>query len=191
MESSTLLVLASGLVGAVITGSYQFLYDRYMRPKLKLDFEGAEDRDRVEIKRQEAGKTFSEVYIRSRLRNVGRHSAKKCLVFLTGIKEVLPAGVTSAPFHDAKPLSWPGWDFTPRDVPQGVDFYVNVFKISKDDPGWFISVEKLFSNQQKLKDYKGTYRFELLATADNAEPMKFEIEATYSGDWNNLRVVGS
>lgn len=108
----------------------------------------------------------SSSIVADRLRNVGRQPAKNCLVFLTGIEEVHPSGTTVAPFYDAAPISWAGWGFSPRDVPQGVKFYCDTFRISKDDAGWLMSAEKTLSGQAKLKAYRGTYRFRLLATAD-------------------------
>jgi hypothetical protein len=130
----------------------------------------------------QAGKLFSAMSIRVRLRNIGSRPAKHCLVFLTATEEVHPSGVTSAPYHDAMPLSWPDRDFSPKVVPHGVDFYVDVAMVLKGESGWNIRVEKLFGNQEKLKNYRGTYRFKLLATADNAEPKKFAIDITYDGD---------
>jgi hypothetical protein len=192
VENSTdvFVALLGGLVGAFITGSYQFVYDWIVRPELKLDFEGKRDCNIVDAERTDAGKKLSELYIRARLRNTGKRPAKNCLVFLTRIEEVQPSGTTLAPFHDASPVSWAGWNFSPRTVPRGVDFYCDVMKVSKDDSGWHMTVEKLFSDRKKLSDYRGTYRFHLLATADNAEPESYEIDVTYDGDWHNLRAIG-
>jgi hypothetical protein len=50
-------------------------------------------------------------------------------------------------------------------------------KVSKNSPGWMISVEQLFPSQ--LREYSGTYRFQLTATADNALPVVFEIDVAY------------
>jgi hypothetical protein len=177
-------------VGAFITGSYQYVQERLRRPKLELDYAGAEGKNRIETAYMAAGGTeFLGIHIRVRLRNQGRNAAKNCKIFLTGIEEVQQSGVTNAPFYDSAPLSWAGWDFAPRDIPPGVEFYCDVFKISKSQAGWLLGVEKVLSSQKSLMGYRGTYRFRLLATADNAEPIKYAIEASYNGDWNNLRVV--
>ena len=110
-SSEVLLVIGGGLVGAFITGSYQFVYDWFTRPKLIVDYEGAEGRNRVETERPVAERLVLEVYIRIRVRNTGRRPAKNCLIFLTGIEEVHPSGTTLAPFYDAAPLSWAGLTF--------------------------------------------------------------------------------
>jgi hypothetical protein len=38
-----------------------------------------------------------------------------------------------------------------------------------------------------LKKYRGTYRFHLVAVADNAQPDHLNVDVDYNGDWNNLR----
>lgn len=81
------------------------------------------------------------------MRNIGRQTAKGALVFLTGIKEVHPAGVTDTSFQDPMPLAWAGRSFEPRDVPNGISFFVNLVKISKHEPGCLLGVEKLFANR--------------------------------------------
>ena len=40
-----------------------------------------------------------------------------------------------------------------------------------------------------VKNYSGTYRFQLTVTADNAEPATCEVDVTYAGNWNDLRAV--
>ena len=112
MESSTsvLIGLVGALLGGLITGSYQFVYDLLTRPVLKLDFLNETGRNMVETSVVHDGKWFSGVYVRARLRNTGRRPAKQCSVFLIAIDEVHPGGKTTpAPFHDAMPLSWSGW----------------------------------------------------------------------------------
>jgi hypothetical protein len=182
-----LVAAGSAIAGGLVTGFYEHWRDWYERPKLQLDYEGT-DGNRIEADRTEAGHLISEIYIRARVRNTGRRAAKDCVVFLTAITEVHPGGKTTpTPYHDAMPLGWPGWKFSPRDIPRGVEFYVDVMKVSKNSPGWMISVERLFTD--RLRDYSGTYRFQLTAIADNALPVVFEIDVTYNQDWHNLRAV--
>jgi hypothetical protein len=49
----------------------------------------------------------------------------------------------------------------------------------------------LFAGQTSLTSYKGTYRFHLIATADNAEPATCAVDVRYDGDWDNLRAVAA
>jgi hypothetical protein len=51
------------------------------------------------------------------------------------------------------------------------------------------SVENLLASQTSLTSYRGTYRFHLIATADNAEPATCAVDVNYDGDWHNLRAA--
>ena len=84
-----------------------------------------------------------------------------------------------------------GWKFTPRDITPApnVHFYVDLMRVSKHDRGWLISMEQLLPSHGALKDYAGTYRFQLTVTAENAKPATCEVDVTYEGNWKNLRGV--
>ena len=179
----------AGVAGRVLSGIFPHAVAWFNKPKLILDFEGGNS-NIVHDERKEGEKLLSFIYVRVRVRNKGRHTAKGCRVFLTGLKEVLPGGnILPTALDDSKVLAWAGWHFSPIDVPSGVEFYVDVMRVSKHDRGWLFSVEKLFSSQQNLKNYAGTYRFHLMVSGDNAAPAHCEIDVTYNGDWHGLRAV--
>ncbi len=178
----------SAIAGGLLSGAYQHLRDHLARPKLVIDFlSTAANQEDVEYK--VGDKTISEIYIRARVRNDGRQVANNCRVFIAALSEVHPVGTTPTSLHDAKQLSWAGYKFSPLDVPPGVDFYVDILRVSKHEPGLVLCVERLFASQSGLKNYRGTYRFRLLATASNAEPAACEIDVSYDGDWHNLRAL--
>ena len=179
--------VGGGLVGGLVSGFYQHVRDRWQRPILRLDYQGKAGLNMVDVDYSEGDRSVSEIYIRVRLRNRGRSIARKCLVYLTAIEEVYPAAQTPTAFAEAMPLAWPLHKFTPLDIPVGPDFYVDILRISKYEPGWNFSVEKLFANHAKLKGFKGTYRFHIVATSDNADSAKFAFDIEYSQDWNGLR----
>jgi hypothetical protein len=150
---------------------------------LQIDYEGSAA-NKIE--------TNTDVFIRARARNTGPGTAKNARVLLTSLKEVHPSGATTpTSFHDSKLLPWAGFDFKPRDLPSSpyAHFYVDLMRVSKHEPGWIFCVQQVFASQSNLKDYKGTYRFNLTLTADNAKPVTFEVDVTYFGDWHNLRAV--
>ena len=193
MENSTAVVISGGaaivggLLGGVLSGVYNHLRDGREQPKLLIDYAGG-DANRVEV---ELASGISEIYVRARVRNTGVRVARNCLVFLTALKEVHPSGTTPTTLHDAMPLAWAGWNFTPRDVPQGVEFYVDLMRVSKQTTGWQISVQQLYASHANLKQYSGTYRFQLTVTADNAFPATCEIDVTYDQNWRNLRALAT
>jgi hypothetical protein len=86
---------------------------------------------------------------------------------------------------DSKVLAWAGGSRAPLDVPPGVEFYVDLLKLSKDVSSW--GIFGLFQHQQNLQRYSGTYQFRLMISADNASPRRCAINVEYKQDWNTLR----
>ncbi len=177
------LVGAGGAIfGGLVNGVYQHVVNIATRPRLEIDYLGSKGGNFVE--------TDSLIYVRARIRNTGRRIARSCRVFLTGLKEVHASGATTATaYHDSLTVAWAGWKHAPQDVPAGVQFFADVFWVSKNDAGWKFSTENMFDSHRHLLTYKGTYRFRLTVTADNAAPVSCEIDATYHGDWHDLRAL--
>jgi hypothetical protein len=197
-ETTTIAIIISagagflgGILCGLLSGAYQHLRDLYYGPQLRIDYENTEASKVNSCHKDRDGKDVEEIYIRARVKNIGRlYPAKSCRVFLTAITEVHPSGKTTPTvFHDPMPLAWPLNDFEPRDMPVDIPFYVNVMSVSKSEAGWMFAVKQMFASHAPLKGYKGTYRLQLTITADNAKPAKREIDVTYMGDWHGLRAV--
>ena len=153
-DALTAAVIASApaIAGGLLNGAYQHLRDYLARPGLVIDFQGAPaNQEAAEYK--EGDTTVSEIYIRARVRNTGHQIAKGCRVFIAGLTEVHASGLIPTRLYDAKQLAWAGHDFSLLDIPPGVDFYVDVVRVSKHNPGWLLSVRRLFSSQKELKNY--------------------------------------
>jgi hypothetical protein len=191
--------LIGGITGGLVTGSFEYFQQRCTSPRLKLDYVGGQA-NKVESSFESNKLNVTEIFIRVRLRNTGIRIARDCRVYLIDIKErvylidikeVDYASTHETSFHDSMILAWPGWpeDFDPRVIPRGIDAYVNVVSVSKNEAGWQFHVKNLFASQQALKAYSGTYRLTLLATADNAHPVELKIDVTYNQDWHSLRAV--
>jgi hypothetical protein len=189
----TIALIGAGaaIIGSLLSGAYQHWRDWHTRPILQIDYEET-PANKVETSQKKSdGTEAGNVYIRVRVRNTGRRTAKGSLVFLTSLKEVHPSGTTATAFFDSMPVAWPGWNFVPRDIPPAPDvhFYVDVVRVSKEQRGWEFCVESMFTSHAALKNYSGTYRFRLMVTADNAEPSACEIDVTYDGDWHSIRAL--
>jgi hypothetical protein len=184
---AALIGAGAAIAGGLLTGAYENIRDWLTRPILQIDCDGNSPATRVENESMAGQDKKEEVYIRARIQNVGHRPAHNCRIYLAKLSEVKGSNLGNTVFHDAKPISWAGWDFSPRVVPKGVDFYIDVARVSKQVPGWIIAVERLFASQQKLAEYFGTYRFHLLATADNAAPVEYSVDVEYHGDWHNIR----
>jgi hypothetical protein len=186
-----LISAVAAIAGGLISGAYQHARDWFNRSKLLIDFEGtAANIIDIDYKQRD-GTAVSEVYIRARVQNAGRHIAKGCLVFLAKLEKVQPSGdTTSTEFFDPRSLAWgAGWKFNPRDVPYGLPFYVDLMRVSKSETGWKFSVERPLANEAALQTYLGTYRFTLVVTADDAKPASCKIDVTYNGDRKSLSAV--
>lgn len=192
MESNidTALIGAGAAIGGgLISGAYQHARDWFNRPKLRIDSkETAANKVDSEYKRDD-GTLVSEIYIRARVQNTGRQVAKGCVVYLASLENVHPSGkTTSTAFFDSRPLSWAG-GFSPINLPPDLSCYVDLMRVSKSDPGFNLSVEKLFASEFGLQGHTGTYRFHLMVTADNAQPASCKVDVTYNGDWHSLSAV--
>jgi|SRR5208337_493518 len=191
---TALISAAAAIAGGLLSGAYQHFRDWLSRPILVIDSEDSEAH-RVEVNyKTPEGRDTGEVFIRAKIRNTGRRPAKNAQVFLTSLREVhTGGGTTKTSLHDAKMLPWSGWNFTPRAIPPapGAHFFVDIVRVSKDSSGWIFCVDKLFASQNNLKDYRGTYGFELTATADNATAVTRKVNVSYNGDWKNLRGVSA
>ncbi len=188
MDDATTALIAGaaailgGVLGGLLSGAYQHGRDYYERPILEVDCQDT-NANRVDAD--------TDIYVRARVRNVGRRLAKNTLVFLMAIYEVYPSGPKATPFVDPMPLSWAFWSFEPRHLPKDIPFYVDILKISKGTPGWNLRVEHTFANYEKLRDYSGIFRFVLMATAEDALPTTCTVDINYEQDPNTLRIVSS
>ena len=179
-----LTTLVGGIGGGLLSGWYQDRRDRRDRPKLKLDFDFQADRTEAAWGGEFA---FNGIILRASLRNEGVTSAMNCRVFVTALTGIQHSGSTDTGFRDSRQVSWAGWNFDARAIPGEVTFYLDFLRISKDVPGWIFTFDRAMEQDKLLKIYKGTYRFRLVAVADNAEPAYLNVDVDYNGDWNNLR----
>ncbi|HEX4580890.1 MAG TPA: hypothetical protein VH139_02465 [Acidobacteriaceae bacterium] len=179
--------IGGGLVAGLLSGAYEHVRHWSSRPKLCLDYGEKEEASIVSVVTGTNEGNLNHLYVRVRLRNTGQRIAKHCVVYLASIEEVHESGNKATAFSDAMPLSWPLNDYKPRDIPNGADFYLDLVKISKHVESWALGVQQLYASQLPMLKFKGTYRFHLVATADNAESVKCTVDVKYAQDWNTLR----
>ena len=181
----------SALVGGLGGAIYPHLREISTGPQLSVDYK-QDEAHFVDFDWIKPGVgDISAVFIRVKIQNLGVRVAKGVRVFLTDLEKVQDSGTTSAQLHDNLLLRWPGApDSEPRDLPRGVDFYADVVSFSKNGPpDWQFRVKETYANHTKLPKYRGTYRFHILATAENADPAQCMIDITYDGSWRNVRAV--
>jgi len=191
MNDTLLAALIGGvaaIVGGLVSGGALWLLDWWTRPTLNIAVKHTADHidhaDYTDIN----GVPRSCIYVRAKVTSTGARSAQKCRVYMTSIQEVHPGHPETTPtvLADTKIVAWAGTDFEPRDIPQGVDFYVDVVRFDKNnlDTSWHFSLKPdLFSSQIKLRDFKGRYRFHLMVIGENARASACSLDVEYHGDW--------
>jgi hypothetical protein len=175
----------SAVIGGLVSGFYQHVRDSYNRPKLHIDYRG----DKI------SSELLSNVFIKVRVQNQGRLTAKGCRVFLASLTKVLPSEPRQPTvLLDSKQLAWAGGNFLPRDIPKGVNFYAELVNVSKlpEKKGWHFFIEPgLFGEQLEIESYLGTYHFSLVVTSDNAEPATCGVDVTYNGNSEHLSAAAA
>jgi hypothetical protein len=161
--------------------------DKWTRPKLHLDF--VDDSAHVVRLDSVSNPAIAGVWVRVRATNLRPRLAKQCRPFLTKLETVDASGKAKPTnLADSLILRWPGNDTKPRDIPNGVEFYVDVVFLHKSSDRFNFLVERLFGHYSDLQHYKGTYRFHILLTGDDAYPAQCAIDVTYNGDWEKVVV---
>jgi hypothetical protein len=183
---AALSALAGGTLGGLFSGFYQHMRDLWNKPKLEIDLDDS-DSGIVQAEWEEGGQLIQRVLVRPYVINNGKRTAVNCRVYIIAISEVLESKVTPTKYKDSMQIPWPGWQFTPKDIPQGIRSYVDLIRVRKDHAGWDFALERRPTVIETLKAYTGTYRFHLVAVADNAEAAYRDINVHYVNDWHNLR----
>lgn len=173
---SAVAAVLGGLFAGLFAGPLSRMLERKLiGPKLVIDYSGDENGGRLESSYSAGGANVEEIFIRLRVRNDGKSTARSCVAYLRGLDEVYASGTKPTKFFDSIPLQWASAkiDCEPRDIPPGVSQFVNLVGISKYASGWNFKTKELFASHAPLKDFKGTYRFAVLVSGDFVHPATF------------------
>jgi hypothetical protein len=176
--------IIGGLIGGLVSGAYRHAQDYFTRPQLELEFDPKDDKVEASWTGQYA---FNGVIFRAKLTNKGRRAARGCRVFVTAINEQHQPASAQTSFRDSRQAPWAGWTFDSRSVPNGINYYTDFLRISKETSGWIFPFERTMEIDHALGEFRGTYQFRLTAVADNAKPISIIIAIVYDGDWHALR----
>lgn len=187
------IAASAAIVGGLLSGAYQHVREWRLRPTLEIEFKNSSAQElqspyMPHAVWHEEGGSRQWMVVRAKVSNRGRRTAKNCRVFLTMLEVVSNGGsVDRTDFIESTVLPWPGWDFGSRHIPANVTAFVDVVRFRKDVAAWNFPFKGYSGDLNTLGDFTGVYRFTLVATADNADSVAYQIDVDYRKDWHNLR----
>src|SRR5579863_9819764 len=107
----TIAAIGAGaaIVGGLVTGAYGHARDHFRRPILRIDYDDNSEANKITVKYNRHGQEVEEVIIRARITNQGKTPARKCIVYLTSVAELINNKESSTNYFDSNQLPWPGW----------------------------------------------------------------------------------
>ncbi len=172
-----LIGVTGAVVGGFVGGLSPLIVAWWFGPQLLIDFQENEN-NRID--------DSDFTWIRARVQNKGHRRATNCQAFITAIYEIRADNSLHPVAKDSKVLQWAGGSVEPRSVPHGVEFYVDLLRVSRVRTGWGI-IHEIYPNQQKLQSYSGTYQFHVMISGDKAAPFTCKINVDYKQEWSSLR----
>jgi hypothetical protein len=180
-----------GLLGFFLRPTIERLFVRFFRPRLAIEFPGAEPGCEVTTPIQ-GTQQHVQRYLRIRIRNRGRTTANKVSIYGTVLRHQVP-GAHDFEFREEVldlPLS--------MSAPTTLEFrlspeayrYVDLCYIIKGDPKlhWgFV--------QKPLRLYNrsfgpGRYRLHVFASSDNSESVAGDVVFSWDGTFTGLQAIG-
>jgi hypothetical protein len=187
---AALIGASAAIAGGLLSGAYQEFRDWRNRPKLSIGLNRSASPNIVHSAWNEGDKLVERVIARVSVQNHGKKAAVNCRIFVVALHQIVSTKPVETDFYDSLQIPWAGWIFDPKDIPDSVTFYADLVRVRKDVEGWdftFASIRPLLRDE--LKKYKGTFRFHVVATADNAKAAHADIDVTYNHDWHGFQAV--
>ena len=198
-ESASLLpVLVGAAVGFASAIFAEPLRRWIFSPKLVLSFEDSTDyRARTPESATYRDPAVSAVpihsnheaeYVRIKVVNDSRPLAKECRVYLVGIEKKQPNGAFAQTFYcDSIPLAWSCREdkaYEPIDLPNGVAQFIDVVSVRSISDEYRLEIKPLPQRYVGFLRDKGTFRFTVQVSGQNAKPVFIRIQFTWNGVWD-------
>jgi hypothetical protein len=175
--------LLGGIAGAVLTTFLLWARELFVRPKLTLRFSEDKEGYLTSSTHPENGNpSVTRKYLRvsvSANAPWGFAPAKQCVIYLSSI-EILTNGKPGANLlHDARQISWPPYaQFGGRELPNGITLFANVVFMKEGELGWSFQIPNSYGLGPDITQHPGTLRLGLVATAENAKPVRCYVRAS-------------
>jgi hypothetical protein len=183
-----------GLAGGLIAGPFSSeIWNLLFGPRLDLDLTEEGSRVRTQHRDPASEAIVSEaVFVRVRVRNIGRGVAQACRAYLTKIekKNECDRFITTE-YAESMQLSWSaqGDGSKELDIPRGIEQYIDVVRSNSKSPRLFQPTVVSLFLYDKVLAQPGTYRLEVLVSGDRVAPKFCKIIVTHTGKWDEVTVA--
>jgi hypothetical protein len=188
----TLLTFFLGFITAVLAEPIR----RWIfKPKLKLMFEPTDSfiSKTMEANIQTGQKTADVHYIRIRVTNISRKTARDCRAYLVDLKTLNEKGqLCKTNYCDSIPVAWSCQGRKDRfqliDIPPGVNQYIDVVVTRNTSDAFDLQLMAKPFRYVDLFRRKGKHIFTIQVCAQWAKPKRIMLELDWKGDWNDYVV---
>ncbi len=122
--------------------------------------------------------------VRFFVRNTRRFVAKSCRSYLSSIEQRAADGSYSLIFADRLPLTWAYIGADAIDIPGHFGLYCDLAASSEADKRLSVHTQPRPELFGTLLREKATYRFTVIVTGANINPVTIQICIDWKGDWN-------
>lgn len=196
-------LLVAVLGGGILVAAGDAVIAFVRRPLLRIDFEDKESyAARTPIRwpnptDPENPLSLEAIYLRARVINHGKSTARSCRAFITKIRATDRSG-NSRTIDDMDSVQIP-WslrtaqnnEIAVLDLPVGINQFVDIaFTISRDEPEKLFPAAIAFPQRfRPLFADAGRFEITIKIVADNAAPVERDIEFEWLGPWQSLRPI--
>jgi len=185
-------------VTAIITSLIAFLTALFvepikrflLRPKMNVEFK----KDTTCICKTTTANGSTSVYIRVRVNNASTVIAQKCKAYLVSVERGVDSDFAPTFYCESMPLAWscqsPGKEYDSLDIPKGVNQYIDLIETNSNFGQQIIPKIMVipFRYIDLFKD-KGKYRFTVLLTGENVEPVYIKVVFDWQGVWDQFTAI--
>ena len=193
---------AAGIVGTVVTEPLRkFMF----RPKLRVRFSNESDLNSRSCRPLSVGPArrfrpapvppgeLKYTYLRGEVSNASRYHAEGVKVYLNSIDRVFEDGeIVRLDSDQSRQLRWSSASDeergAARDVPNGVKFCFDLLFCSTAEKLRYTPLVLTQRNTELLYE-PGTYRLEVMVTANSSTPTTRSVTVVWNGEWDGLSVV--
>ena len=127
-------------------------------------------------------------YVRVKVVNDARPLAKECRAYLIGIEKQQNNGAFAPTIYcDSIPLAWSCRDdmaYEPVDLPNGVAQFIDLLSVRSISDEYRLEIKPLPQRYVGFLRDKGTFRFTVQVSGENAKPVFITVLFTWNGTWD-------